>query len=284
MMVHNEGTREDKMDSLTKKYWALHLLNERLSLMLADRVFAVNSSIAARVATLSRAFAAKTEVLSVSVDTERFVSSPFDQDGDTFRVCFAGRLDAFKDPPLMFATLARLAEKMKGRAQGRFRRVAFDYIGASDPAREPAFAGIADLTVRHGIRSASEVAAIVRRAHAGLITSFFEGMPCYLLEMLASGRPVVAVDLPQFEPLIHPGVSGILVARRKSPDNSAEVLSDALLALAGGVETGELEPGAIAALAAPFSVEAQMHRLFLCHEALALRARPGYGREPIRSA
>lgn len=285
VLVHNEGTRGDKMDSLLKRYWFLHLFNERLALTLATRIFAVNPAIAARIATLSRALAAKTEVMSVSVDTKRFVPMPFADGDDAFHVCFAGRLDAFKDPPLMVATLALLARKLAARTDGRFRRLVFDYVGASDPSAISAFASIAGLTERHGIRTAPEVAAIMAGAHAGIITSFFEGMPCYLLEMLASGRPVAAITLPQFVPLIAEGESGALVERQPTPGASAELLSDAFVDLARAIEAARLDPQAIARRVTSFSVEAQMHRLFACHEVLAAGARPKpYRSESIRSA
>lgn len=285
LLVHNEGMREDKMDSLLKRYWFLHRFNERVALTLADRVVAVNASIAERIERLSPALARKTEVMSVSVDTERFVPGPFANEDDAFHICFAGRLDDFKDPPLMFVTLARLAGALAARPAGRFRRVVFDYVGASDPARVPEFAAIADLTVRHGVRKAPEVATIMRRAHAGIITSYFEGMPCYLLEMLASGRPVGAIALPQFASLIIPGFSGALVDRRATRDASAEALATAFVDLAAAVAAGRLDPAAIGALAEPYSVATQMGRLFARHEALAThRGAPDQRRESARLA
>jgi glycosyltransferase involved in cell wall biosynthesis len=285
VLVHNEGTSQDKMDSLLKRYWFLHLFNERLALTCADRIFAVNPSIADRIARLSTRLSAKTEVMSVSVDTRRFVPTPFAEADDAFHVCFAGRLDAFKDPPLMFATIAALAAKLAERPTGRFRRVVFDYVGASDPTAFAEYAAIAGFTLRHGIRSAAEVAAIMRGAHAGIITSFFEGMPCYLLEMLASGRPVGAITLPQFSPLIIAGVSGALVERQATPAQSADRLSDAFVDLAAAIEAGALSPAAIAMTIQAYSVETQMGRLFACHEALALGAqRRSYPSESVRSA
>jgi len=271
LLVHNEGTKDDKMDSLLKRYWFLHTFNERVALALADSVFAVNESIARRIETIAPAYARKTAVMSVSVDTERFVPTPFSRADDAFHVCFAGRLDDFKDPPLMFATLARLGERLAAAPVGRFRRVVFDYVGASDPERHPEFAGIASLTARHGIRKPPEVAAIMAGAHAGIITSFFEGMPCYLLEMLASGRPVGAIALPQFSRLILPGFSGALVERAPTPAASADRLAEAFVGLATTIDEGRLDPAGIAALVAPYSVASQMGRLFACHAALATR-------------
>ena len=257
LIVHNEGSKGDRMDSLLKKYWLLHRFNERVALSLANRIFAVNEAIARRIASFSERLAAKTEVMSVSVDTDIFAPTPFPRADDAYHICFAGRLDDFKDPPLMLATLAMLAETLAQGGFGRFRRVVFDYVGASDPALVPGFAAIAPFVVTHGICRAAEVAAIMRNAHAGIITSFFEGMPCYLLEMLASGRPVCAISLPQFAPLIVRGVSGSLVDRRAVPRDSASSLD-------------RLEPRLISALAQPYSVEMQMSRLFACHRRLAM--------------
>ena len=268
LMVHNEERRDAAMDSLVKRYWWLHRANERAALELAAKVFAVNPSIAARISGLSGRLARKTQVLSVSVDTARFTPSPFGS-GDTLRVCFAGRLDAFKDPPLMLATLAEAERRLAAAPVGHFRRLAFDYVGASDVASVPGFAAVEAITTRHGPQPASRVAAIMRGAHAGLITSFFEGMPCYLLEMLASGRPVAAVDLPQFRTLLGEGGGGRLIERAATPEASASALAAALLDLAGGIDAGACDPAALARLVEPYAVEAQMGRLFAAHAALA---------------
>ena len=270
LMVHNEERRDAAMDSLVKRYWWLHRANERVALELAARVFTVNSSIAARIAGLSPGYARKTQVLSVSVDTARFTPAPFPE-GGRLRVCFAGRLDAFKDPPLMLASLAEAARRLAQTPVGRFQRLAFDYVGASDIASVPGFAAVEAFTTCHGPQSAAAVAAIMRGAHVGLITSFFEGMPCYLLEMLASGRPVAAVELPQFRALLGQaeGDGGRLVARAATPDASASALADALLVLAGVIDADAYEPSALATLVKPYSVEVQMGRLFATHQTLA---------------
>ena len=266
LLVHNEGTGKDKMDSLLKRYWFVHLFNERLALGLAARVFAVNDSIARRIASLSARAARKTEVMSVSVDTQCFVASPFDTADGIFRIGFAGRLDAFKDPPLMFATLARLRDRLAGTG---FRDLEFHYVGASDPTVFPEFAAIATRTVRHGVQRPAEVAAIMAACHAGIITSVFEGMPCYLLEMLATGRPVGATILPQFVPLIVPGIGGVLVERGATADESAEALAKGFRVMAQAIASGRFEPERIRALIAPYSVDSQMVRLFACHARLA---------------
>lgn len=269
LMVHNEHRRDAATDGLVTRYWWLHRLGERVALELATRIFAVNPAIAARIGRLSPRFERKTAVLSVSVDTDRFSPAPF-PGGDTFRVCFAGRLDAFKDPALMLASLVAASRRLELLPVGRFRRLRFDYVGASDIAAIPGYAEAAAFVVQHGPKSAHGVASLMRGSHAGIITSFFEGMPCYLLEMLASGRPVAAVDLPQFRSLLGTaGGGGRIVARAATTDLSADKVAEALLALAAGIDEGVFAPEALAAIVRPFAIGTQMGRLFETHRALA---------------
>ncbi len=257
-MVHGEGSRADKMDSLIKSYWFLHSFGERLALRWATGIFCVNPAIVKRIATEFPRELPKAEVLTVSVDTGQFSARPFVCDDGVFRLVFAGRLDAFKDPSLMFATVAALRARLGGK-------VAFHYVGASDPTRFPEFAAIEDLTVRHGFQDAAGVARIMALCHAGILTSFFEGMPCFLLEGLASGRPFGAIRLPQFDGLIEAGTSGFLVERADSQHASAEALADGFAALWDAIRHGRLDPRAIHAKTAPYAVTAQMSRLFAHH-------------------
>jgi glycosyltransferase involved in cell wall biosynthesis len=259
--VHNEGGKDDKMDSLLKRYWFVHTASERLALTLGNRIIAVNPNIAAHIARLSSRAALKTDVMSVSVDTQRFRPAPFNLRDGIFRICFAGRLDEFKDPPLMFDVLARLRTKLEGKLE-------FHYIGASDPARYPEFAKAEAFTIRHGPQSPDCVRDIMARCHAGILTSYFEGLPCYLLEMLASGRPVGAIELPQYAPLIVPGVSGALVPRGESREDSAEALAGAFVSLLQDIMNGRVDPVRLHTLVAPYSVETQFGKLFAIHRTL----------------
>jgi glycosyltransferase involved in cell wall biosynthesis len=259
--VHNEASKDDRMDSLLKRYWFVHTAAERIALALAHRIIAVNPSIAAHIARLSSRAAKKTEVMSVSVDTRRFRPTPFDLHDGVFRVCFAGRLDEFKDPPLMFDVLARVQRKLEGKLE-------FHYVGPTDPARYPEFAKAEAFTIRHGPQSPEGVRAIMARCHAGILTSYFEGLPCYLLEMLASGRPVGAIDLPQYAPLILPGISGALVPRSDTREGSAEALAAAFISLWQEIRDGRIDPLRLHELIQPYSVETQFGRLFAMHRAL----------------
>jgi glycosyltransferase involved in cell wall biosynthesis len=259
--VHNEGGKGDKMDSLLKRYWFVHTASERLALALADRIIAVNPSIATHIARLSSRAASKTEVMPVSVDTRRFRPAPFDLRNGIFRICFAGRLDEFKDPPLMFDVLARLRTKLEGKLE-------FHYVGATDPARYPEFSRAEAFTIRHGPQSPDGVRDIMARCHAGILTSYFEGLPCYLLEMLATGRPVGAIELPQYEALIVPGISGALVPRSDSREDCAEALARAFASLWQDITHDRVDLVRLHALVEPYSVETQFGRLFAIHRAL----------------
>ncbi|PKR89479.1 hypothetical protein CXZ10_08860 [Pleomorphomonas diazotrophica] len=259
-LVHNEESKGDKMDSLIGRYWWIHRLNERIALALASRVVGVNPNIVARYEREMPRVARKSEFMTVSVDTERFPVAPFPP-SDVFRVVFAGRLDAFKDPPLMFETLRRLHAKLGGKLE-------FHYIGTSDPHRDTEFAAIEPFTIRHGFQTGDGVSAIMRNCHAGILTSFFEGMPCYLLETFSSGRPLGAIRLPQYDPLIEEGVSGFLIERPEDREAAAETMADHFVRLAADIAAGRLDPEAIRAKVTPYSVAVQMPRLFERHIAL----------------
>lgn len=259
-LVHGEGSKGDKMDTILARYWWLYRLNEWIALNLANRVVGVNPNIIARYEREMPRIARKSEFMTVSVDTERFPAAPFPAT-DVFRVVFAGRLDAFKDPPLMFETLRRLHGKLGGKLE-------FHYVGTSDPYRDKEFASVEAFTIRHGFQTGDGVSAIMRDCHAGILTSYFEGMPCYLLEALSSGRPVGAIRLPQYDPLIEAGVSGFLVERPEDREAAAEQMAEGFARLAADIFAGKLDPEAIRAKVTPYSVAVQMPKLFERHVAL----------------
>ena len=135
----------------------------------------------------------------------------------------------------MFRAIDRLRKRLRDEVE-------FHYIGTSDPHRFAEFAGIEDITVRHGFKDAAGMAATLASAHAGILTSEFEGMPRCVLETLAVGRPVVAVHLPQLEPVIHDRVSGFLVARNGTPDDMAEALAQRFIDVRDAIDAGKMDP------------------------------------------
>ncbi len=87
-VVHGEGSKDDKMDSLIKRFWWIHRLNETIALRLATPRRRGQPQHRQRYEREMPAVAAKTEMLTVSVDTDRFPAAPFPAD-DVFRVVFA---------------------------------------------------------------------------------------------------------------------------------------------------------------------------------------------------
>jgi len=260
-VIHGEGSKNDKMDSLIKKFWFLHRLNEEIAVRLAHRIICVNPNILSRLEREKPAAARRAVFMPVAVDTEVFTASDFDTRDGIFRVVFAGRFDEFKNPPLMFSALRRTYDRLGGKLQ-------FHYIGTSDPARYPEFALVREFSVFHGFRTSREVAGIMKHCHAGILTSWFEGMPCYLLELLASGRPVVAVTLPQYKLVIEDGESGYLVDRADDQDRMIESLSDRLIETWTRIRSGAMPPRVIRKHALPFAVGAQLSRHFARHRQL----------------
>jgi glycosyltransferase involved in cell wall biosynthesis len=260
-MVHGEGRKDQEMDSLIKKLWFIHRTNEWIALRLANRILCVNANIIRRFETVLPFAVQKSEVMTVSVDTQRFAPTPFDTTDGIFRVVFAGRLDAFKDPPLMLRTLAGLHARLGGKLE-------FHYLGTSDPRRFKEFAAVEGFTQLHGFQTADGVAQILAKCHAGILTSHFEGMPCYLLETLSAGRPFAAIRLPQYDPLVVQGVSGTLVERTQPDEICRSELTEAFVALWDDIRAGRIDPQAVHRLVEPYSITSQMARLFAHHRAL----------------
>jgi len=264
-VVHGEGRKDQKMDSLIKKFWYIQEANEKIAMKLANHILCVNPNIKKRIEEKFPSQSEKSEVMTVSVDTKIFSPSPFDTKDDILKLVFTGRLDSFKDPALMFRTIKALDKKLDGKVE-------LHYVGTSDPHRYEEFAAIEHLTVRHGFQNAAGVANIISKVHAGIITSYFEGMPCFMLEVLSSGRPMGTIKLPQYELIVKPGTSGFFVERAQTMEQSAEQLSDAFVELWRDIKAGKIEPNAVHECISPFTVDNQLPRVFKIHRQLVAAA------------
>ena len=256
-MLHGEGAPKLKMDSLLKSYRAVHNINEKLAVMACDKFLCVNPIITERIRATYPRQAHKIDTLSTWVDTKTFAPSPFANDG-TFRIAFAGRLDLFKVPSLMFKTVQALRKKIGNGVE-------FHYMGTSDPYRFAEFKAIEDISTLHGFKSAAGVADVLRHVHAGILTSEFEGMPFSVLETLGSGRPMCSIHLPQLECVIKPGLSGIQIARSDSEDDMAHRLADAFADVRGQMLSGALTPEGVASCIRDFTPERQLAKCYDNH-------------------
>jgi glycosyltransferase involved in cell wall biosynthesis len=171
---------------------------------------------------------------------------------------FAGRLDEFKNPQLMFRTIARLRQRMPDGLE-------FHYVGTSDPHRFAEFTAIEDITIRHGFKDAAGMAAALAGADAGILTSEFEGMPRFVLETLAVGRPVVAMHLPQLESAIEDGVNGFLVGREGPVEEWVETLAQRFVDVRDAIASQKMDPVRIAGAIAEFTPGQQLARVFSYH-------------------
>lgn len=262
LVIHNDVGDATKQDSLTKYIWRVTKASEWLAYRLASHVFTVTERLRDRVLAMAPAAGPRTEVLTVSIDTELFSVAPFDTDEGVLRVAYAGRLETVKDPELMFAVAAALDRKLGGRFE-------FHYAGSSDPARWPGFSAIEHCMVRHGALRAEEMAALMKRMHVGMLTSHWEGMPCFMLESLSTGRPFAGVHLPQFDKVVRDRWHGRMMDRRETVAESAEAWADEIVDLWEDVRAGRVEPARLHEAVQPFSVRRQLGRLFQVHAALA---------------
>jgi glycosyltransferase involved in cell wall biosynthesis len=258
-MLHGEGAPRLQMDSLLRKYSFVHHAGKRLAVATSTKFLCVNPFITERLQRTYPRRKDKIDTLWTWVNTEIFRPQPLPAALTPFRVVFAGRLDEFKDPPLMFRTIGRLRKLLQGGVE-------FHYIGTSDPHRFAEFADIEDVTVCHGFKDAAGMAATLASAHAGILTSEFEGMPRFVLETLAVGRPVVAMHLPQLEPVIHYGESGFLVPRAGSSEDMADALAQRLMDVREAIAAGEMDCARIAAGIADFTPGTQLARVFRFHQ------------------
>jgi glycosyltransferase involved in cell wall biosynthesis len=278
VLVHNEGDpKTDRMDSILKRYWWVHDAAEWLAFRLADQIFCVTPKLRDRLAERHPSQAMKAEVLTVSVDTDLFHPTPFDLSDGKLRIVYAGRLDTFKDPPVMF----RVAKALHDALAGEFE---FHYCGSEAPDKFPEFAPIAQFTVRHGALLPPGVAAVMRKVHMGILVSHWEGMPCFLLETLSSGRPFGGLRLPQFDQVVEQGVSGRMTERGATDQETVDAVAKTILGLWAEIRAGSIDPHAVHAKVKPFSVETQLGRLFAAHRRLSAgKAAPPHNAQQARS-
>lgn len=258
-MMHGEGAPKLQMDSLLRRYSFVHNAGERFAVAMSTKFLCVNPFITERLQRTYPRRRDKIDTLWTWVNTDIFRPQPLSRTTVPFRIVFAGRLDEFKDPPLMFRTIGRLRQRLPGGVE-------FHYIGTSDPHRFAEFAEIEDVTIRHGFKDAAGMAATLASAHAGILTSEFEGMPRVVLETLAVGRPVVAVHLPQLESVIHDGKSGFLVPRGGSPEDMADALAQRFVDVRDAIDAGEMDAATIASAITDFTPGNQLARVFRYHQ------------------
>ncbi|WP_343525284.1 glycosyltransferase family 4 protein [Sphingomonas sp.] len=255
-MLHDGATKDKAMSSLLKRFWWVKVAAERFSVRQAGAFYCVNQDLTDRLKATYPRHAHKLGTLPTWANPNIFRRRPFRMDGP-INVIFTGRLDLFKRPDLMFATIAE-AHKLSDQ-------VRFHYVGDGDPEAFPEFAPIRDITTRHGRKTSEEIAELLGDMHICILTSDFEGMPRVVMESLTVGRPVVALHLPQLEVVVRDGVSGYLIPRG---EEQTRLHARRLIDTYRAIETGEITPDGVAALVEPFGAATLLGKLWRDHRVL----------------
>lgn len=140
---------------------------------------------------------------------------------DDFVLIFVGRLDHSKDPLLLLESFA-LALKQIPRA--RLIMVG-DGVLRDQVRSRIASLQLEERTILAGLRSAREVADLLRVSQMFVLTSAYEGMPMCVLEALGSGVPVVTTDVGEVRRVVKPGINGEIATQRSAETLSAAICS-----------------------------------------------------------
>lgn len=255
-MLHDGAeSKSSSMSSLLRKYWFMKEAGDHIALTLCSKFYCVNENLTKRLQAMSPSRAHKLGTLTTWADKDTFYPTAYDFKAEHLNVVYAGRLDLFKNPSLMFQTIAELNHLTNGK-------VRFNYIGDGDAESFPEFEAIKGVTVRHGRKSAAEIGRLLSSMHIGILTSEFEGMPRFVMETLSAGRPVCALHLPQLEQVILTGKSGALVPR--SP-TEVQDLAAQIIDVWHAMKSGRISPAMVADTVAPFSPERLLSRIFADH-------------------
>jgi glycosyltransferase involved in cell wall biosynthesis len=257
-MVHVWGDKNAPMSSLLGKHWMLRGTMEYVAAALCYKFYTVNPDVTAMFKKRYWPFAKKFDTLTTWANMELYKPTPFRGDG-VLRLLFAGRTDEFKCLDIMIDAVDAARRLVT-------TPVEFHYVGDGNLERYPNFHKVRDITTQHGRLPADKVAALMSGIDIGLLTSAFEGMPRFLIETIASGRPVVALHLPQLESITCEGVSGYLVSRS---DRQVEVMAERIAETWEGIRQGRFDPERIKTFVEAHSPHRLLKKIFDDHRRLA---------------
>ena len=256
-MIHVWGGKDKQQSGVLARYGWMRHLSELVSAAIVKKFYSVNSDLTAMFKARYPIFKHKFDTLTTWANTSIFQPSAFQFNDDKIDVIYAGRMDKFKRPDIMFSVIAEL-QKLTGR-------VRFHYVGDGDTEQFPEFAAIRDITICHGVMKSPEIAMLMKECHMGLLTSDFEGMPRFVMELLTSGRPAVCLHLPQLESVIRDGETGFLIPR--GPNQVSEQ-AQRMLETYELAHSGNLHPAAIREAVEPFSPQSLLGKIWNDHRRL----------------
>jgi glycosyltransferase involved in cell wall biosynthesis len=257
-MVHVWGDKNAPMSSLLGKHWMIRGTTEYVAAALCYKFYTVNPDVTAMFKRRYWPFGRKFDTLTTWANMELYKPTLFRGDG-VLRLLFAGRTDDFKCLDIMIDAV--------DAARGLVTTpIEFHYVGDGTLERYPNFDKVRDITTQHGRLPAEKIAGLMSGIDIGLLTSAFEGMPRFVIETMASGRPVVALHLPQLESIIREGVSGYLVPRS---DRQVEEMGQLIAQTWDGIRQGRFDPERIRTCVEHHSPHRLLKKIFDDHRRLA---------------
>ena len=256
-MVHIWGDKSKPMSGIIGKHHRIRAVTEYIGAALSEKFYSVNPDFTEMYAKKYWPFGRKFDTLTTWANTEMFSPKPFRNEGP-IRLLFAGRTDDFKRHDIMMRVMSKV------RALGQ--EIEYHYIGDGELTEYEEFSAIRDVTTLHGRKPAAEVCEIMSDCDIGLLTSEFEGMPRFVIECVASGRPVVALHLPQLENMFSTGVAGQLIERGGDQE---ERMAVAIVELAKDIRGGNINPNRVAPAADAHKPRKLLNKIWNDHRRLA---------------
>lgn len=187
------------------------------------------------------------------------------------RLIFVGRIVPVKGLPLLIEAVARLADDIPG--------LELVVVGdGPDRARIEAAAKPLGTRVRFtGYLSQDAVAGAIRQADIAVLPSFAEGVPVFLMEAMASGKPVIATQIAGVNELAKDRESGLLI-----PPGDIDSLTEAIRTMANmsSEERSEMGAKGRAHVSANYNVATESARLARLFSGAADGVRPSPTSKP----
>jgi glycosyltransferase involved in cell wall biosynthesis len=159
--------------------------------------------------------------LENEVDLARFHPPASSSPGDGVEVIQVARISAVKGTDTVLRAFGRL------RSDGDLRLSLVGPDGMAGAMQRVANESVPDNLEVQFLGARNDVAELLRRASIGVLVSRQEGLPLVLLEMMATGLPVVVSDIPELTGIVSDEVDGLVV-----PVDDVEALAAALQRLA----------------------------------------------------
>ena len=145
-------------------------------------------------------------IIHCGVNPETYAADAPPEDYGQVRLVFVGRIAPVKGLRLLVAAMKEIGDSIPGL------QLILVGDGPDRTIIETLAAPLKDRIYFTGYRSQSEVAEILKTADICVLPSFAEGVPVFLMEALASGKPIIATQVAGVGELVKSGENGLLVS------------------------------------------------------------------------